>query len=338
MNQDILFDVKNNLGIIILNRPKALNALSHDMFIALKSQLTQWRDDASIKAVLIRSNCEKAFCAGGDIRAIYENRNQPVETVGDYFRLEYEINRIIFHFSKPYIALAHGITMGGGVGISIQGSHCAAADNLRWAMPETMIGFFPDVGVTYYLSRLPDYIGTYLALTGNSIDAQTALHLNLIEEIVPYHHFDALEEKLVKENFSSNDFEAVTKIIHLFSQNVDKNNLPIEKISTHFCFETIEKIIESLKIDSSEWAQETVNALLHRSPTSLKITLQQLHLAKNKTFDEVIAMDNHIARIMLTNHDFFEGVRAAIIDKDKNPKWKPEKLVEVSEKMISEYF
>src|SRR3990167_8756250 len=173
MTPDIIFELNNNLAKITLNRPKALNALSHPMFEQLHEHLTKWQQDNSIKAVLVRSNCEKAFCAGGDIRGIYENKHLTADEISQYFRLEYSVNQLIAHFTKPYIALTHGITMGGGIGISLHGSHCVSADNLRWAMPETMIGFFPDVGATYYLSRLPHNVGTYLALTGNGIDAQT---------------------------------------------------------------------------------------------------------------------------------------------------------------------
>src|SRR3989338_351799 len=174
-DNDVLFETLTDkkggcLGKIILNRPRALNALSGDMFAELEQRLTAWHTDSSVKAVLIRSHCDKAFCAGGDIRAIYEAKAEPTEIVAQYFRHEYHINRLVHHFKKPYIALTNGVTMGGGVGLSLHGSHCVASPDLRWAMPETSIGFFPDVGSTYYLSRLKNYTGFYLALTGNIID------------------------------------------------------------------------------------------------------------------------------------------------------------------------
>lgn len=339
MNNDILFQVKNNLGIIILNRPHALNALNDHLFDALKTKLHEWREDENIKAVLIRSQCEKAFCAGGDIRAIYENRHHPVDIVHNYFRLEYEINHCIFHFPKPYIALTHGITMGGGVGISLFGSHCVAADNLRWAMPETLIGFFPDVGATYVLSRLPHHIGRYLALTGNSIDAKTALTLKLIQAIVPYSQFDFLEKKLVETHFHYTDHDHIKSLIQSVSVNSDgKFCFPVDKIEKHFCFDTVECIIESLLRDVDSWCQETAKQLMMRSPTSMKVAMHQLHLAQHHSFDEVISTDLHIAKNMLYHHDFFEGIRAAIIDKDKNPKWVPEKIADVTDEMVLNYF
>ena len=200
--------------------------------------------------------------------------------------------------------------MGGGIGISLHGSHCVSADNLRWAMPETMIGFFPDVGVTYYLSRLPHHIGTYLALTGNTIDAPTALQLKLIKSRAPFDSFDALTKKLCDENFTSTDFDAVTQIINLFSKSPEKEKTLFsaditQKIENNFCFSQVEDIIDALKKDKSEWAVETMRQLSQRSPTSLKVTLKQLHLAKHKTLDEVVAMDIHIAQVMLENHHFF---------------------------------
>lgn len=340
MNNDIIFEVKNNLAVIRLNRPQALNAISGAMYVLLKEKLLEWRDDEYIKAVLIRSNCEKAFCAGGDIRSIYDNKSKPPESIFQYFQLEYEIDQIIFHYPKPYIALIHGVTMGGGVGISIHASHCVAADDLRWAMPETLIGFFPDVGVTYELSRLSNYIGTYLALTGHAIDAQTALELKLITHKVPHHFFDELEKKLANTLFAPNDYDVVTEIIQFYGglSNDEKHYLPKEKIAACFSFLTLEEIMQALQKDGSEWAKTTYEQLSHRSPTSLKVTLQQLKYAESKTPDAVIAMDLHIAKIMLENHDFFEGIRAAIIDKDKNPKWKPATLAEVSDEMVKKYF
>lgn len=312
---DILFETKNHQGIITLNRPQALNALNGEMFIQLRSQLLQWQSDDAIESVVIQSNSEKAFCAGGDIRAIYENKHKPVDDIVRYFELEYAINKMIAHYPKRIFAYVHGITMGGGVGMSVHASDCIAATNLRWAMPETLIGFFPDVGATYYLSRLPDFIGTYLALTGASIDAQTALELGLV--------------KGIDDRDRSSSAALAVQV---------RNSSLASYSSRFFCFSTIEEIIDALRADSSDWAADTLKQLLQRSPTSLKVTLAQLHRAKNKTVDEVLDMDLHIARVMLQNHDFFEGVRAAIIDKDKNPQWQPKNIMDVTEDDVMSYF
>jgi len=340
MNEDILFEVTNNLAKITLNRPKALNALNGDMFSQLHDQLEKWENDESIKAILVKSNCEKAFCAGGDIRAIYDNKHKSADEISQYFRLEYDVNRLIFHLSKPYIALLHGITMGGGVGISIHGSHCVASDNLKWAMPETIIGFFPDVGSTYYLSRLPDSLGAYLALTGNTLTARNALELNLIKKIVPQHHFCALEKELTETHFGAFDSDVVSKIINSYAEKVEASSVfsNAEEISTSFSFSNIEEIVEALHLLESDWSRQTLEQLQQRSPTSLKVTLHQLQLAKHRSLDEVIEMDFGIAHRMLENQDFYEGVRAAIIDKDKNPRWKPAKLSDVSDDDVNSYF
>ncbi|OGT27093.1 MAG: hypothetical protein A3I77_02605 [Gammaproteobacteria bacterium RIFCSPLOWO2_02_FULL_42_14] len=343
MSDDILFHTETDcdqqkLGKITLNRASALNALNGDMFHALEAQLLAWQTDSAIKAVLIRSNSDKAFCAGGDIRAIYDNRSTAFKQCQYYFRLEYNINRLISHFQKPFIALTHGITMGGGVGISLHGSHCVAAPDLRWAMPETGIGFFPDVGVSFHFSRLPNHLGAYLALTGSIISAEDAYYLHFSPFIVTKEKFDALERKLIDTPL--HDRESVTKIIAEFSEKMIVNKLKLqrEEIARCFCFDTVEKIFAALKKENTSFAEETVLQLQKRSPTSLKVTLKQLQLAKNKTLDEVIEMDYRIACHMLTQHDFMEGIRAAIIDKDKNPRWNPRNVDAVSSAEIETYF
>ncbi len=332
MNTDILFQelpAKNNtkIGKIILNRPKALNALTHDMFMRLREQLELWEYNADIKAVLIRSNNEKAFCAGGDIRAIHENKHLGAAELVKYFDLEYDTNRYIHHYPKPYIAMVHGITMGGGVGVSLNGRYTIAADNLRWAMPETLIGFFPDVGASFYLSRLGS-VGNYLALTGNSINAADARALNIVKHIVAFDQFDAIEKALMET-----DIETTLNSLADFNMHPSLN---IPDINHHFCFSTVEEIVASLEKSNSDWAQDMLQLLLQRSPTSLKVTLEQLHRAKDKSFDDVIKMDLKIAHHMLKNADFYEGIRAAVIDKDKNPVWDPATLSQVQD--VGAYF
>ncbi|MCX7122057.1 MAG: enoyl-CoA hydratase/isomerase family protein [Gammaproteobacteria bacterium] len=344
MTQAILFETipdanNNRLGKITLNRPQALNALNGDMFLHLEEQLKAWAKDDSIKAVLIRSNCEKAFSAGGDLRAIYDARAQPASVISAYFCAEYDINRIIFHYPKPYIALTQGITMGGGVGISLHGSHCVAAPNLRWAMPETMIGFFPDVGTSYYLSRLPDFYGIYLALTGHVITAAEAFQIQLTHHVIPTEKFDAVEKKLIESCFHSYDAKTVTDILAEFSDMIGNTALPnAEEIKICFCYETIEEIMGALKKQDSPWSHATLAKLQKASPTSLKVTLKHLWQSRNQSFDETISVDFCIARTMLSHHDFFEGIRATIIDKDKTPHWEPALFSDVHEVDIQPYF
>lgn len=327
---DILFE-QGPLATITLNRPQALNALSYDMFLPMKEHLLKWELDDSVKAVMIKSNSEKAFCAGGDIRAIYDNKHKTPDELHRYFQLEYEINSIIFHYKKPYIALINGITMGGGVGVSLHSAFSIASEDLRWAMPETLIGFFPDVGATYHLSRLPFCIGIYLALTGRALSATEALQLKLIQYIVPREKFDGLEKKLTEALSDINGGDREHKEVRaLASTSIASLALPEpanldfqhrELIAECFRHKTIEQITQALTSNNNIWCQETRQLLSQRSPISLRTTLDQLHRAKKMTFDEVIAMDLQIAREMLAGYDFFEGIRAMVVDKDKQPKW-----------------
>lgn len=342
---DILFETikdSNNfsLGKITLNRVHALNALNDNMFLQLQSQLKTWQTNPNIKAVLIRSNCERAFCAGGDIRQVYDNRLDHLAWLFDFFRREYDINQLIHHYAKPYIALIHGITMGGGVGISLHGSHVVASLDLRFAMPETSIGFFPDVVTSYHLSRMPNYTGYYLALTGNTISAQEAYHLQLIPNLVAKEKFDALEKKIIETPFFPTEKNKVNAIIHSFVEKMipPQLRLQIDVIARCFSGETVETIFAALKKERNSFAEETLSQLEKRSPTSLKVTLHQLQCAAQKTFDEVVEMDFHIACHMLKHHDFFEGIRAAIVDKDHHPHWHPEKLSDVLDVDVIKYF
>lgn len=319
--EEIISVDNQKIGKIILNRPQALNALTHDMFSDFRRQLEKWEQDKKIKAVIIRSNCEKAFCAGGDIRSVYENRQMGAETLMSFFKLEYDTNRYLYHYPKPYIAFLHGITMGGGVGISLNGKYAVAVDDLRWAMPETLIGFFPDVGASYYLSRM-GAVGTYLALTGNSINAADAKKLNIVQHVVSADQLNAIEMQLLE-----NDVDSVWRAIDTVSVTPSLDEAQIEK---HFAFDDIETILSSLQKENNDWAKLTYQSLLNRSPTSVKVALMQLQYAKQKTLDAVIQMDLKIAHQMLKGHDFYEGIRAAVIDKDKNPQWRPAQFSEVN--------
>lgn len=338
MTSFILFEEKNHLGVVTLNRPEALNAITGDMFTALQIHLKKWQENRAIQAILIKSNCEKAFCAGGDIRLVYLHHNEDPEKSACYFRLEYDINRCIFHYPKPIISFLHGIAMGGGLGISIHGSHPIGSETLRLAMPETKIGFFPDVGMSYHLSRLPHCIGIYLALTGNMITLADAIELRLIKHFVPTENVTALENKLIDADLS--DKNHVTDIIRTFSKNINASDLLKyqQHIADCFSYSTVEEMISALQNKQDNWCHDIANQLLQRSPTSLKVTLEQLKRAKSAPFDKVIETDFHIAKTMLIGHDFFEGIRAAVIDKDHRPKWNPGTLQEATKEMVLTYF
>ena len=327
-----------NLGLITLDRQNALNALNHAMFLALDKQLTDWTENSSIKAVVIRAAEGRAFCAGGDIRHAYERGLAKDPILGEFFGDEYRLNARIFHFPKPYIALLDGITMGGGAGISINGSHRVGTERLVFAMPETGIGFFPDVGASYFLSRLPKKMGFYLGLSGAKISYQDCFALGLVEQIIARDSQAKLIEMLA--DTVSMKKEDVSAVIKSFAAPVAPSTLMdhANEIETCFSGHTVADILQALENQGSEWCQQTADIIKTKSPTSLKVTLKELQLGEKLNFDACMKMEYKMTRQFIVGHDFFEGVRAAIIDKDQKPHWNPVKLDDVSEQDVASYF
>ena len=331
--------IDGKLGLITLNRPQALNALNHLMFKALNQQLAHWEDNKNIKAVIIRA-AGRAFCAGGDMRVAYQLGIKKDPLLKNYFADEYRMNSRVYHFSKPYIALLDGITMGGGAGISIYGSHRIATNNLVFAMPETGIGFFPDVGAAYFLSRLPYRMGFYLGLTGASIAAVDCLALGLVDHIVAKENFNEIILKLQNTSLTQHSDAAVTEVIRLYSQLAQKSDLLHHQVEIETCFskETVEDILETLERYPSAWCEQVFNTLALKSPTSLKVTLRQLQLGEKLTFDKVMEMEYRLMCRFIEGHDLFEGIRAQLIDKDKKPNWQPQRVVDVDDSEVASYF
>ncbi len=342
--QDIVFDVApgvgGDVGVIILNRIKVLNALSFSMLQQMITKMQEWQEDESIKAVIIKSCSAQVFCAGGDIRFIYQNRHQDFSKPHPYFKTEYELNKFLYHFTKPYIALCDGVTMGGGVGISIHGSHRVATNNMTWAMPETKIGFFPDVGVSYYLGQCADYSGYYLALSGRSIDATTALDLDLVDYVVSSESLIDIEQQIINTEFSDKANKSVNKIISGYKCDLNQSNLqeyaPI--IRRCFSLNTVPAIFDALSLESCDWANSLFEELKQRSPLSLYVTYSQLNKVVGMSLDEVMAQDTSLVHNFLQGHDFYEGTRALIIDKDNAPTWRPASMDDVTDNMVQTYF
>lgn len=340
-NKDILFEEiagKNgSIGLITLNRPQVLNALNDDMFKALGYYLREWQGKPSIKAVIVRAVEGRAFCAGGDVKSLYLKKLDNDTNIKNFFLDEYTLNRLIYHYPKPYIALLDGITIGGGAGISIHGSHRIATERMTFSMPETTIGFFPDIGASYFLSRLPYKMGIYLGLSGDRISYQDAYELGLVDHIVPHTSLDHLTQALIDTDISSK--QVVTHIIHSFSAPTPSSDLlkKKEEIERSFSPQSIEKIIENLHM-SSEWCQTIAKTLMTKSPTSLKVTLQEITRGEQLDFDACMDMETCMMQHFLEGHDFYEGVRALLVDKDKQPKWKPQKLEDVTESDVLKYF
>ncbi len=340
---DILFSEirgkKGNLGKIILNRPQVLNALTCDMCRRLHEQLLSWKSDRTIKAVVIKGAGDRAFCAGGDIRTLYMNGKEHLQTVEKFFHSQYRVSAEIFHFKKPYIALLDGITMGGGAGVSVHGSHRVATEQLLFAMPETAIGFFPDVGAGYFLSCCKNNMGYYLGLTGDRIGAGDAKWLGLVNHVIPSEKQDALIEALANAPFSSEDHRQVTDIINEFFIEIEPllfNRKTL--IENCFAAESVEAIVSRLEKHNEEWSKTVLETLLSKSPTSLKVTYEYLTRASAMNFNAIMETEFNIALQFLQTPDFFEGVRAVIIDKDKSPKWQPLKLEEVTPERVASYF
>lgn len=339
--QDIIFTQEKHVGIITLNRPQALNALSLSMIISFYNQLKIWEKDESICAVVVRASADsKVFCAGGDVRFLYEAGLKKDPKLLQFFQEEYKLNQYIHDYSKPYIALLNGVTMGGGVGISLHGSYSIASQSFSFAMPETAIGFFPDIGASYLLAKCKDNFGIYLGLTGNRLNAADAYSLGLIKYIIDEEYFDNILIDLIEANLKQNSFTQVDKCLSKFPklQIQSSINLFRDKVASCFGCLSIEELIEKLKDLNDEWAKDILINLSKKSPLSLKVTLRQLLLAKNKKLSECLAMDKCLVKHFMQDKDFYEGVRALLIDKDKSPHWNPSCLDQVTALIVDGYF
>ncbi len=344
--EEVLFERRGGVGFITLNRPKSLNALTLNMIRAIDPQLSAWEDDPGIAAVVIRGEGERAFCAGGDVLAVWKSGQEAkgrgvVEGLAaDFFFEEYRLNRRIHRFSKPYIALIDGITMGGGVGLSVHGTFRVATERTRIAMPESAIGLFPDVGGSYFLPKLTGETGCYLALTGARMKAADALYCGIANAYVESADSSALEEALASADWASDAVSVAKSIIARFSK--DPGDAPLSaqqaQIDRTFGAQSVEAIITALGREEGDWAEETVKTLLSRSPTSMKVAHEQLRRGRDLDFDEAMIMEYRMSQAFMAGHDFFEGVRAVLVDKDHAPKWSPVSLAEVTEAMVARYF
>jgi enoyl-CoA hydratase/carnithine racemase len=346
-SHEVLFETLSGqygeVGVITLNRPDSLNALNFNMCVAIDQQLRVWEQAPNIKAVVIRGAGERAFCAGGDVRQIYEAGPQGWERSREFFHHEYNLDRRIHHYPKPYIALLDGITMGGGMGLSMHGSHRVATEKLKLAMPETGIGFFPDIGGSYFLTRCVGKMGWYLGLTGAVCNAADGQYVGLINAVIASHQLSELLASLVAADWTQGAHQAATAVIATYAAQSEGSSVAglaahRETIDRCFSQPTVEAILEQLAQQTDDWSQQTLKTLQQRSPTSLKVTLASLNRAALMNFDEAIQQEYRVAQHFLSNLDFYEGVRAAVIDKDRNPRWQPNNLSAVSAEQVEAYF
>lgn len=332
--------LSGQIGIMRLLRRAQHNALNHDMILTLKSQLERFAQDPTIEAVLISGDGDKAFCAGGDIRQLYEHMKAQHTNLAKFFWDEYRLNYAIANFQKPYIALMDGITMGGGVGISIHGNFRIATENLSLAMPETGIGFFPDIGASYFLPRLPHNFGYMLGLAGSRLNAADTCYLGLTDFYVPVNNSDAMFTAICQTQFGDDLFAEITEIMGNFAETPPKSELEsiAQEVEACFAHTTVEDIISALEENNNPWAQQTLSALLKKSPTSLKVTLKQLQLGATQDLATCLKMEYRLVNHFLNTPDFMEGVRAVIIDKDNQPNWQPQTLAELNEDDVNQFF
>lgn len=330
--EEVFFEKRGSLGLITLNRPNALNALTLGMVREIHPKLKSWENDESIKTIAVTASGDKAFCAGGDIRALYDWGKSGNENATGFYYEEYQLNQLIKSLRKPYVSLVNGIVMGGGVGVSVHGSHRIAGENYSFAMPETGIGLFPDVGGSYFLSRLKHNSGMYLALTGNRIKASDAIELGIAE-----YYIESKNYKEILSQLSAGD--TPDRILSSYNSYIPSSIAAnFHQINELFCGNTIEEIFEKLETNKSDFSQKTLNTLKSKSPTSLKITFKQIRDGSKLDFEECLRMEYRMVSKVMTDHDFYEGVRAIIIDKDNKPEWSPSNTREVTKENIDKFF
>ena len=311
------------VGRITLNRPKALNALDVPMIRAITAALWAWRDDPHIHAIVIEGTGERAFCAGGDIRALRQHQldgnRAPVDA---FFTEEYALNRMIAAYPKPYVALINGICMGGGIGVSIYGDYRVATEHAVFAMPETAIGFFPDIGATFFLPRLPGRLGTYLGLTGARIQSADAVHAGFATQFTPRAELHQLSDALARDGIAALARHAAP-LPEFTLQNQRAT------IDTIFAADSVPEILHRLDADNSDWARKTIEALRTVSPSALAWTLRILREGAHRTLEQCLAAEFALTHTTMRHNDFIEGVRAMVVDKDRTPRWQPSRIEEV---------
>ncbi|GHF18662.1 enoyl-CoA hydratase [Kordiimonas sediminis] len=338
-DSETLFEIKGSIGLITLNRPKALNSLTHGMAVAIKDQLAVWTKDDQVQAVVVTGSGEKAFCAGGDVVRVAQSYKAGTDEWRAFFHDEYLMNVAIAEFPKPYISLVDGITMGGGVGVSIPGDFWVATEKTLFAMPETGLGLFPDVGGGWFLPRMPGESGMFIALTGARLKAPDLHALGLASHVVASADIPELIEALsIKAIHCGNCVKDVLDAFHS-----DPGSAPlmefVDGIDEHFAGFSVEDIISGLRADTSDWAQKQADIMATKSPTSLKVTFEQLRRGEAlETFRDAMIMEFRIVNRMMEGADFFEGVRAILIDKDNKPTWSPATLADVSDEAVAAYF
>jgi enoyl-CoA hydratase len=338
---EVLFELRGGVGFVRLNRPGALNALSLSLIEAFDAQLRAWAGDPAVHAVVVRGAGTRAYCAGGDIRSIWDGGRTTDGPASELFRREYRLVRRIKVFPKPYVALIGGIAMGGGVGLCVHASHRVATERSLMALPETRIGLFPDVGSSHFLPRLAGALGPYLGLTGARLEAADARYAGLADHYVQTARLPALEDALAAADWSAGAArDIVGATIRDFESEPGGAALAERRAAIDRCFgrATIEAIVAALEAEGGDWAASTLETLRACSPTSLKVTVEQLRRGAELDFDRALIVEYRLSQAFLARHDFHEGIRAMVIDKDNAPRWDPSDLAGVSPELVEAHF
>lgn len=342
---EILSEFQCGIATVTLNRPAALNALSQDMVFELHAKLREWAGDTQVRAVVIRGAGEKAFCAGGDVRALHQSFTMGATLHSEFFAFEYELDYFIHRYPKPCVCIMDGITMGGGMGIAQGAKVRVVTDKTRIAMPEVGIGLIPDVGASYFLSRLPGALGLYLALTGNQVRAADALYAGLADVYLTADELARVDAALRQIPWSKNPSADVSAaLLSLGTAQLSAAPLAAVRpaIDRHFCHGDVAGVLQSLRSETSPeysvWAQQTLATIATRSPLTVAVALRQLQRGKTMSLEECLRMELGLVRHCFERGDFIEGVRALIVDKDNQPRWRHRSTEAVTEADIDAFF
>ena len=345
MSDEILVDVRNHIAFVTLNRPQTLNTLTYGMIKGLAQVLEAWQKDDQVNAIVIRGAGEKAFCAGGDVRAIHDGFKSGNFDLVTFFADEYRLDHFIHRYAKPIVALMDGIVMGGGMGIAQGAQFRIATDRTRMAMPETAIGLFPDVGASYFLSRLEGAMGIYLGLVGQHIRASDILRVGLADVYLDTHAVVALEQRLADISWTDDrerDIKMALNTLASEAPGAASIETIVDVIDDHFSHDTVAEMIASLLRETrapyKDWAAQTLATLAKRSPTAMCVTLEQLRRGRKMSLANCFRMELDMIHEAFYQGDFMEGVRALLVDKDQNPRWNPTELSAVTQASVERFF
>ncbi|MBJ7479795.1 enoyl-CoA hydratase/isomerase family protein [Rhodococcus erythropolis] len=330
---EVLIEKRDGLGLITLNRPKAINALNHSMVKAMAKALEEWKSDDDVKAVVLTGAGERGLCAGGDIVSIYHDAKDGKTGSLDFWREEYILNSEIANYPKPYVAIMDGIVMGGGVGVSAHGDIRIVTERSMIGMPETGIGFIPDVGGTYLLSRAPGELGTHIALTTARLSAGDAIAAGFADHFIPSENIETFIAALA----SSSVADAVAQ----YAEPAPVSELLAQQswIDAAYSADDVSTIVERLRASGIPEAEKAAEQILGKSPIALSVTLRSLRHAKEAAgLEEVLNEEFRVSTAALASHDLVEGIRAQVVEKDRNPKWSPATLDEVTAESVDAYF